>query len=100
VPAGKEDEARTFYVEVLGFQEIPKPEELVRRGGAWLRSGTVNIHLGIDPSFARATKTHPAHGISVTPDPLPFAGKEHCYIADPFGNRIELIRDDGPYYHR
>jgi catechol 2,3-dioxygenase-like lactoylglutathione lyase family enzyme len=32
-----------------------------------------------------------AHGFAVTPDPLPFNGKRHCYIADPFGNRIELI---------
>jgi hypothetical protein len=30
-------------------------------------------------------------GIDVVPDPLLFFGREHCYIADPFGNRIELI---------
>lgn len=27
----------------------------------------------------------------VRPDDVPFEGKRHCYIDDPFGNRIELI---------
>jgi len=30
-------------------------------------------------------------GVASIADPLPFDGKQHCYIADPFGNRIELI---------
>jgi catechol 2,3-dioxygenase-like lactoylglutathione lyase family enzyme len=106
MPAGQEDAARTFYVGVLGFEEVPKPQALATRGGAWFRSGEVNIHLGVDPSFIAAKKGHPAfrcsdyeallrrlgeRGIRVTPDPLPFNGKPHCYVDDPFGNRIEFI---------
>ena len=106
MPAGQEDRARTFYVEALGLEEIPKPEELAKRGGAWFRGGPLNLHLGVDPVFAPAKKAHPAlrsadydrllqhlseSGVTVTPDPLLFDGKPHCYIEDPFGNRIEII---------
>lgn len=31
------------------------------------------------------------HNVMVMPDPVPFEGRPHCYISDPFGNRIELI---------
>jgi catechol 2,3-dioxygenase-like lactoylglutathione lyase family enzyme len=106
IPANSESIARKFYVDALGFDEVPKPAELARRGGAWLTSGDVTLHLGVDDPFTPAKKAHPAlrcadyqalldrlrgHGIVVTPDPLPFEGRPHCYIADPFGNRIELI---------
>ena len=106
IPKGGESRARDFYVNVLGFEEIPKPDELAKRGGAWFRSGAVALHVGVDETFTPATKGHPAlrcvdysalltHlsrcGIVVTPDPLLFDGRPHCYIADPFGNRLELI---------
>jgi len=106
MPAGAEDRARAFYVDVLGFEEIPKPDELAKRGGAWFRCGSAAIHLGVDAAFVAAKKAHPAlrsanylpllerlarHGVSITPDDLPFDGKAHAYIDDPFGNRIELI---------
>jgi catechol 2,3-dioxygenase-like lactoylglutathione lyase family enzyme len=106
MPAGKEDEARLFYVKALGLEEIPKPAELTKRGGAWFTSGEVMLHLGVDPDFRAATKAHPAfrcvdydalvkrlrhHGVTIVQDKHPFEGKPHCYIADPFGNRIELI---------
>lgn len=106
IPRGGEDVARKFYIDFLGFEEIPKPAELVVRGGAWFRSGTITLHLGIEDAFTPATKAHPAfrcdgyaalleqcraHGIAVVPDPLPFEGRPHCYVADPFGNRLELI---------
>lgn len=106
MPAGREDDARAFYTGILGLEEEPKPEALAARGGAWFRSGGVSIHLGIDPNFVPAKKAHPAlrcadyetllehltkHGIVVDPDPLPFDGRSHCYIEDPFGNRLELI---------
>jgi catechol 2,3-dioxygenase-like lactoylglutathione lyase family enzyme len=106
IPAGGESIARTFYVEALGFDEVPKPDELAKRGGAWFRSGDVALHVGVDEAFAPAKKAHPAlrcadyqkllerlefYGIAVTPDPLLFNGRPHCYISDPFGNRLELI---------
>ncbi len=60
IPASQEDVARAFYIGVLGFQEVPKPALLAGRGGAWFRSGEVNIHLGVDPAFIPAQKAHPA----------------------------------------
>ncbi len=106
MPAGREAGARAFYVEVLGFVERPKPPELAARGGAYFVNGPVVLHLGVETPFAAARKAHPAlrcaaydalrarlleGGFAVTDDPLPFEGKAHCYLADPFGNRIELI---------
>lgn len=32
-----------------------------------------------------------AAGYEVIEDPVPFEGRAHCYVNDPFGNRIELI---------
>lgn len=106
MPKGEEDRARAFYADILGLEELPKPAQLAARGGAWFRSGDVNLHLGVDPDFRPAKKGHPAlrctdydallphlreRGIEITSDDLPFDGKPHCYINDPFGNRIELL---------
>lgn len=107
MPRGKSDEARAFYVDVLGLTEQPKPTELLDRGGLWLRSGDVMVHLGVDDDFRAATKAHPAfrcadyeallqrvraRGGQIVEDDSLFDEKPHCYIADPFGNRIELIK--------
>lgn len=107
MPAGEEDRAREFYIGVLGLREMRKPSVLDGRGGVWLTSGTVQIHLGVDPEFRPAKKAHPAlrcsaydellckirsAGVDVHEDPLAVAdGSEHAYVSDPFGNRIELI---------
>jgi catechol 2,3-dioxygenase-like lactoylglutathione lyase family enzyme len=106
MPRGQESAARSFYAELLGFEEVPKPHELAKRGGAWFRSGSVALHLGVDDTFVPAKKAHPAlrcatydallqrlvsRGVQVVDDAIPFEGKRHCYVADPFGNRIELI---------
>jgi len=105
MPAGKEDDARRFYADVLGMIEIPKPAELAKRGGVWFSSGEVQIHLGVEADFRPARKAHPAlrcarydqlcaklhqAGFSaVSDDSIP--GVRRCHIHDPFGNRIELI---------
>lgn len=105
MPAGGEDKARDFYEGVLGLGEVPKPPDLARRGGVWFESGGLNIHLGVDPKFVAATKAHPAlivEGLDAlierlrdcgyapeTADPL--EGRRRAFVADPFGNRIELI---------
>lgn len=106
MPPGEEERAREFYVNVLGMAELRKPEELKSRGGAWFGKGGVQIHLGVDQSFRAAKKAHPAirvnnyalfisavskRGGVVRHDGKFIDGMDHCYIDDPFGNRIELI---------
>jgi catechol 2,3-dioxygenase-like lactoylglutathione lyase family enzyme len=105
MPRGEEQKARAFYVGVLGFHEIPKPPELLERGGAWFRSHSVDLHLGIEMDFQPAKKAHPAFlvddlksieksclvaGYDVIRDEL-LPGYDRIYIKDPFGNRIELL---------
>jgi catechol 2,3-dioxygenase-like lactoylglutathione lyase family enzyme len=104
MPAGGEDQARSFYGYVLGLPEMPKPPDLAKRGGCWFESAHVKIHLGVDSTFKPATKAHPGllvHeirriverclelGISVIDEPLD--GYQRVYVHDPFGNRLELM---------
>ena len=102
-PAG-EDAARAFYVEVLGMTEVEKPPELAKRGGLWLRTDALELHLGIDAGHIPSAKAHP--GILVTDlDTLAtrletaghpvtwdtdFIGYRRCYTRDPFGNRLDF----------
>ena len=65
VPAGSEEECRRFWAGILGCTEIEKPPALARLGGCWFRSGSVEIHLGVDADFRPSAKAHP--GI-VVPD--------------------------------
>ena len=105
MPRGREADARAFYSDVLGMTEQPKPEHLARRGGVWFSSGDAQLHLGVEDDFRPAKKAHPAllvsnldrivdrctaAGVPVNRDqPLP--GYRRAYVADPFGNRIELL---------
>ena len=47
MPEGSEADARAFYVEACGMTELPKPEELAKRGGAWF--GSVRRAFVFDP---------------------------------------------------
>ena len=106
MPEGREEEARAFYVGVLGMHEEPKPANLAARGGAWFRSGEARLHLGVENGFRPARKAHPAllvddlasvitqlrkAGVQPSVDE-PLEGFDRCYVADPFGNRIELLQ--------
>ena len=104
-PAGREGDARACYGGLLGFPEIAKPETLAKRGGCWFETGNLQVHLGVDKEFRPATKAHVAYevenlggirarlvaaGIEIVEDePLP--GFERFYVADPFGNRVEIL---------
>ena len=109
MPRGCEDEARAFYRDVLGMTEERKPENLARRGGVWFSAGEAQVHLGVENDFRPARKAHPAllvedlqallercraagHTI-VQDEALP--GYDRAYVADPFGNRIELLEPAG-----
>ncbi|MCA9860674.1 MAG: VOC family protein, partial [Thermomicrobiales bacterium] len=107
IPPGGEGAARDFYIEQLGLTETEKPASLIGRGGLWLSTATLSIHLGIDPNFRSARKAHIAlayddldrlrsrlqdAGIAVGPIEHELPGFRRCYAEDPFGNRIELMQ--------
>ena len=100
-----ESAAREFYQDVLGIPEVPKPPQLAKRGGAWFERGSLKIHLGVEADFRPARKAHPAllvvdlesmivrlkeRNVEVIDDD-PLEGYLRVYVADPFGNRIELM---------
>jgi catechol 2,3-dioxygenase-like lactoylglutathione lyase family enzyme len=106
MPAGEEEKAREFYINLLGFSEIPKPLELAKRGGAWFQSETVQLHLGVEADFKPARKAHPAFlvddldslitkvqnaGYEIDTFQPPLDGYKRAHVFDPFGNRIELM---------
>ena len=100
-----EQAAREFYEGLLGIPEVPKPAELAKRGGAWFESGSLKVHLGVEADFRPARKAHPAllvadlealvarlkrHNMKIV-DGDRLDGYFRVYVADPFGNRIELM---------
>lgn len=116
MPAGQEDQARTFYRDGLGLTEVDKPVELAKRGGCWFRafdakgSVALELHLGVENNFVPAQKAHPAivlddvaqledlgkHlselGFEVNwTERYTFEGYERFHCRDPFGNRVEVL---------
>lgn len=105
MPPEGEIAARRFYAELLGIPEVDKPPHLAKRGGCWFERGPLKVHLGVEKDFRPARKAHPAFtvtdlagliqrlsdaGFEATEDE-PLAGYYRRYVADPFGNRIELM---------
>jgi catechol 2,3-dioxygenase-like lactoylglutathione lyase family enzyme len=106
IPEGGEDTARVFYCGLLGFSEIAKPDSLAGRGGLWLLSGAVTLHLGVEQNYLPPQRAHPGllvdnlaallkilrkAGVALTFD-VPLPGYERVHIRDPFGNRLELMQ--------
>ena len=105
-PPGCEEQARRFFGEVLGLRELPKPEPLAARGGAWFQVGEQSLHVGVEAGFEPAQKAHPAFavddletlatrldaaGVEVRwDDELP--GVRRFYAEDPWGNRLEFLQ--------
>lgn len=106
-PPGCEPAARHFFGELLGLEELLKPEPLRARGGAWFRLGERQLHVGVEADFAPARKAHLA--LRVEPEELDrlaarlaeegfpvvwdeaLPGERRFYSADPWGSRIELL---------
>ncbi len=105
MPPGEEATATAFYEGLLGLRRMPKPPNLEARGGCWFGDQVVEVHLGVEPDFRPAVKAHPALVVDGLDDLAGVLGANghavkwddevpdvrRCYVADPFGNRIELI---------
>lgn len=108
LPPGGEDVCRAFYVDALGMTEVQKPPVLAARGGLWVRSDALEIHLGVEQDFRPQKKAHPGivvsdidavaarlvdHGYDVSWDD-DFPGMRRFYTEDGHGNRIELLQPE------
>jgi catechol 2,3-dioxygenase-like lactoylglutathione lyase family enzyme len=107
-PPECELEARRFFGELLGLEEVEKPKALRGRGGIWFRVGRQQLHVGADVSFAPARQAHPAFAVAgydeliarlreagvVVREDDTIPGLRRCFIADPWENRIELMAVD------
>jgi len=104
------ERSRRFYRDVLGLKEIPKPStfDFV---AVWFDLGNQHVHLllkdkpdTISPRhFALRVKDVPAarnyfreRGVPVQ-EATPIPGADRFFIADPDGNRIEIIQWLRPY---
>ncbi|MDE3114931.1 MAG: VOC family protein [Pseudomonadota bacterium] len=106
VPRAQEAEALAFYREVLELKEIPKPEALRGRGGAWFQLYNLQFHVGVDPEASPRSKRHVcflvqdlgharaaalAKGIAIEEENAA-EGLARFFIRDPAGNRIEIAQ--------
>jgi catechol 2,3-dioxygenase-like lactoylglutathione lyase family enzyme len=108
----REDEAAclAFYRTVLQLPEIPKPENLQRRGGAWFRIGRNQLHVSSEEMPAGQNEASKRHvclrtndleslrrrlqdaGVKLIPDDQPIPGVVRFYVRDPGGYRLELMQ--------
>lgn len=104
IPFGAEEKAREFYAEVLGLEEIEKPDALKPNGGLWFQIADIQLHIGVEEIQGKS-KRHPAfeveglteirqhlleHRVRVK-DEIPVPGLNRLSFFDPFDNRIELM---------
>jgi catechol 2,3-dioxygenase-like lactoylglutathione lyase family enzyme len=110
VPAGRAGEARSFFHELLGFEEMPRPATLSNAGrnGVWYRCGDNEFHIFFAPDgefqedrssrhpgflvadlAALRERLHSA-GIKLE-DAIPIGGRERFFCRDPFGHRLEFL---------
>lgn len=107
-PAGCEAIARAYFAGLLGLIEVPKRGDTVGSGGAWFRTATIELHVGVDPEFRPARKAHvalrlqsiaalEALGVRLAAAGHPvrwdsrLPGVRRFFTDDPWGNRLELL---------
>ena len=104
IPRGQEEQARRFYTEVLGLEEIEKPDALKPNGGLWFQMADIQLHIGVEDAQGKS-KRHPAfevegleqirehlieHHVRVK-DETAVPGLNRFSFFDPFDNRIEFM---------
>lgn len=108
VPAALEEAAKSFYREVLGLPQIPKPLGTRQDMGAWYQLGGMQLHLSVEDDvqnevsdahvcyqvadIASANLQFRNAGVDVIPDPRPVAGQSRFFVRDPGGNLLEITQ--------
>jgi catechol 2,3-dioxygenase-like lactoylglutathione lyase family enzyme len=109
IPFGEEERAREFYTQVLGLEEIEKPDVLKPNGGLWFEIADIQLHIGVEEMQGKS-KRHPAfeiegleeirehlraNQVKIKEEPS-IPGMNRLSFFDPFGNRIELMEKTDP----
>lgn len=107
IPKGEEEKAREFYCELLGLNEVPKPDSLQGRGGFWMELDRFQIHIGTEDDFDRTkTKAHVAYQVENLDtwrekleaqnieviEGINIPNFKRFEFRDPFGNRVEFLQ--------
>lgn len=112
LPPDREDEARTFYGDLLGLEGMPVPAALSELDLLWYRLGDTEIHLyqeqlapdrsarhfciAVDDVEGLRRRMEEAGVPVVGATPIP--GRPRYFCRDPFGNLVELTTIVGDSY--
>ena len=107
VPAGEHDKVREFYGEILGLEEVPRPEALNKVYDLmWFKFLDILLHLDFTPPWTQpAENRHIAFEVENLPavrhyleskravirEAVPMPDRDRFYLLDPFGNYFELL---------
>ncbi|CAN5167816.1 VOC family protein [soil metagenome] len=105
VPADKLEEAKQFYINIIGLQQKERPKQLDASKGYWFTIGDIELHIGVDEPVARvrrhtafevedieaARRQFNKYGVEIAEEPH-IPGRERFAFIDPFGNRMELLQ--------
>jgi catechol 2,3-dioxygenase-like lactoylglutathione lyase family enzyme len=109
VPTARENDARRFYRDVIGLDEMPRPQSLSDAGrkGMWFRIGDdQELHVFLNPDDTPTPGSqHPAlvvddlaelrtrleaQGCEIE-DAIPIDGRARYFARDPGNNRLEFL---------
>ena len=106
VPASLEDAAKRFYGDLLGLEQIEKPDGPRKHIGAWYQLGESQLHLSIEHEprnresnrhvcysvrdIASALSTFRSAGIEIISEEQLANGGSRFFVRDPAGNMIEI----------
>jgi catechol 2,3-dioxygenase-like lactoylglutathione lyase family enzyme len=104
VPPEKLEEAKDFYLNVIGLKLIERPNHLFSTIGYWFDIADVQLHVGVEPPMPISTR-HTAFEVEDVSAALEYLtgkvkildepeipGRTRFAFRDPFGNRIELLQ--------
>ena len=98
------EDAKTFYIEVIGLEVIERPYHLFKTPGYWFNIGDAQLHIGVEASVPISIR-HTAfevedidaalkqleNKVELLEEPA-IPGRCRFAFLDPFGNRIELLQ--------
>jgi len=109
------DEARRFYVGILGLDERPRPPALPGVG-IWYAVGDQELHLFTEPggvAVNEQSRRHPcfqvdevtrlrahlvAAGVATRDDDGEIPGRPRFFAIDPFGNTLEFVQFEAAHW--